>query len=57
VILTERSYVNADRTKVVSEDSPEAAFLLGLPGDEVPDAEAERLGLNKPKPKAKGKDD
>ncbi len=57
MILTERSYVNADRTKVVSEDSPEAAFLLGLPGDEVPDAEAERLGLNKPKPKAKGKDD
>lgn len=41
----ERLYVNADRTRVVPEDSPEAHFLLVAEGGELPDDEAERLGL------------
>lgn len=43
--LTERTYVNADSTAVVPEGSPDAAWLLGLEGDEVSDETAERLGL------------
>jgi hypothetical protein len=44
-----RLYVNADRTKVVPEDSPEAAFLLAPEGDEVDDETAERLQLKRRK--------
>lgn len=40
-------YVNKDRTKVVPEDSPEAAFVLVGPGGQIPDEDAERLGLSK----------
>lgn len=40
-----RLYVNSDRTAVVPEGSPEAAFLLVGEGGEVDDAEAKRLGL------------
>lgn len=43
--LTERTYVNRDSTKVVPEGSPQAAFLLGLAGDEISDETAKRLGL------------
>ena len=42
-------YVNADRSKVVPEDSEEAAFVLVGPGGQIPDDEAERLGLTKRK--------
>ena len=45
-------YVNADKSKVV-EEGPEAAFVLVGPGGEVPQAEAERLGLGDYAPKAK----
>ena len=47
--LTERTYVNADSTAVVPEGSAEAAWLLGVEGDEISDETAERLGLNAPK--------
>lgn len=40
-----RLYLNADRTKLVEEGSPDAAFLLAAEGAEVPDAEAKRYGL------------
>ena len=43
--LTDRTYVNADSTKVVAEGSPDAAFLLGNAGDEISDETAKRLGL------------
>lgn len=43
--LTERTYVNADSTKVVPEGSVEAAFLLGIAGDEISTETAARLGL------------
>lgn len=39
-------YVNKDRSKVVPEDSSEAAFVLVGPGGQIEDDEAERLGLN-----------
>lgn len=44
-VLAARTYVNRDSTKVVPEGSPEAAFLLGLAGDEISDETAARLGL------------
>jgi hypothetical protein len=40
-------YHNADKSKVVEEGDPEAAFLAIAEGQEVPDAEAARLGLDK----------
>jgi len=43
--LTERTYVNSDSTKVVDEGSTEAAWLLGIEGEEISDETAERLGL------------
>lgn len=54
-VLSERLYLNADRTKVVSEESGDAAFLLGGPGDEIPEDQAEELGLLKKKAKPKDK--
>lgn len=43
--LTEKTYVNRDSTKVAKEGSVEAAFLLGMPGDEISEETATRLGL------------
>ena len=40
-------FINADRTKVVAETDPEAAFLLAMPGDAIQMDEAIRLGLVK----------
>jgi hypothetical protein len=40
-----RLYLNADRTKVVAEDSPEASFLLVGEGGEVSDEDAKTYGL------------
>jgi hypothetical protein len=48
-----RLFTTADRSRVVEEDDPEAAFLLVGEGGELDDATAERYGLNKPA-KAKG---
>ena len=43
-------WLTAGRDRVVEDGDPEAAFLLGTAGKEIPDAEAERLGLvGKPK--------
>ena len=45
-------YLTADRNSVVEEGDPAAAFLLAAAGHEVPDAEAERLGLKPSKKQA-----
>lgn len=44
-VLTGRTYVNADRSKVVEEGAVDAAYLLGDKGDEVTDEVASSLGL------------
>jgi hypothetical protein len=46
----ERLYVNRDRSKVVPESSPEAAFVLCGENGEIPMVEAERYGLTHPEP-------
>lgn len=46
-----RLYLNADRSKVVEEGDPEAAYLFAAEGAEVPDAEAKKYGLMGEKPK------
>jgi hypothetical protein len=38
-------YLNADKTAIAEEGSPEAAFLLVGPGGEVSDADAVKYGL------------
>lgn len=43
--LKDKTFVNASRTKVVPETSPEAAFLLGPKGHLIDAAYAEDLGL------------
>lgn len=45
--LTERTCLNADKSAVVSCNSPEAAFTLGGAGSLIPMADAERYGLTK----------
>ena len=45
ITLDETLYENADRTKVVSEGDPDAAFLVGRKGMQMADTEAERLGV------------
>jgi hypothetical protein len=44
-----RLYVNADKSKVVEEDSPEAAYLLVGAGGTVTDEMAKQYGLKEPK--------
>lgn len=44
-VLTARTYINADRSRVVDEGTPDAAYLLGDEGDEVTDEVAASLGL------------
>lgn len=43
--LTERTYINAAKDRVVAENDPEAAFLLGAPGELIPKTQADSLGL------------
>lgn len=45
-------YLNADKTKVVEEGDPEAAFLLVASGGQLPEEEAEKYGLTGKKAKA-----
>ncbi len=45
ITLNETLYENADRTKVVTEGDPDAAFLVGRKGTQMADTEAERLGV------------
>lgn len=40
-----RLYTTADGSEVVDENDPRAAVLLAAEGQEIQDAEAERLGL------------
>jgi len=40
-----RLYVNKDRTKLVEEGAPDAAFLLAPPGSSIPLADVQGLGL------------
>lgn len=42
---TERLFFNADKSKVVAEGDPDAAFLYAAPGDEIPDSACEKFGL------------
>lgn len=43
--LARDTYSNSDGTRVVAESSPDAAFFVGLAGDEIPLGQAQRLGL------------
>lgn len=56
VIASKRLWLTADRNRVVKEGDREAAFLLAAVGQEIPRAEAERLGLVEPhdQPKVPG---
>lgn len=50
VVATQELYLTADKERIVLPGSAEARFLFCIPGDEVPVAEAERVGLiSKPK--------
>jgi hypothetical protein len=44
-----RLYVNADKSKVVEEDSPDAAYLLVGKGGTVSDDDAKKYNLSAPK--------
>lgn len=43
--LTETLWLTADKESVVKDGEPGARFLLGVPGQVIPDEEAARLGL------------
>lgn len=45
VKLDAKLWLTADRASVVEDGHPDSAFLLGLPGDEIPASEAARLGI------------
>lgn len=45
--VQEPLWLNADRSKVLAEGDPEAAFLLATPGKRLSIEEAERYGLLK----------
>lgn len=47
-ISDKRLYLNVDKSKVVAEDSPDAAFLLVGEGGEVSDEDAKTYGLKAP---------
>lgn len=47
-----RYYVNADRSKVVEEGSPEAAYLLAAEGTDIPTEDAKRYGLGRYAPES-----
>lgn len=45
MIADRRLWLTADRTRVVEDGDPRAAFQLASPGHLIPDQEAQRLGL------------
>lgn len=47
-ITKERLWLNRDKSAVVKDGDPDAAFLLASPGKEVPAADVERYGLDAP---------
>lgn len=46
--LDRKLWLNADKTKVVEDGDPEAAFLYGIRGHLVPENEAIKLGAVPP---------
>lgn len=44
-VSDKRLYVNKDKSRVVEESDPEAAYLLVAEGSELSDADAEKYGL------------
>ena len=50
--LDRKLWLTADKDDIVEDGDDRAAFLLGLAGDEIPDDEAERLGLTGSKKEA-----
>jgi hypothetical protein len=56
VKATERLYLNADKSKVVPEGDPEAAFLFATPGTEISAEDAAKYGLGAKKAAAKPAD-
>lgn len=46
--LDRKLWLTADKSRAVEDGDPAAAFLLGTAGTDVPDDEADRLGI-KPK--------
>jgi hypothetical protein len=44
-LCDKRLYQTADRRRLVEEGDPDAAFLFCALGDEIPDEDAERLGV------------
>lgn len=58
-----RYYLNADRSRVVDEHSPDAAYLLAAEGDDITNEDVKRYGLGarkqaeeKPEPEAKSEE-
>ena len=49
-IADRRLWQTADRSRLVEDGDPEAAFLFCTPGDEVAEEEAKRYGLTKAAP-------
>lgn len=45
IVADRRLWLTADRSRVVEDGDPSAAFLLAAPGTEIPVDEAARLGL------------
>lgn len=43
----QRYYLNADKSRVVDGDSPEAAHLLAAEGDDISTEDAKRYGLGR----------
>jgi hypothetical protein len=44
-----RYYLNADRSKVVEQDDPDAAYLLAAEGDDITNEDVKRYGLGSKK--------
>lgn len=53
MILPYHVYTTGDRSRVVEETDPDVGVLLYAAGEDIPDAEVKRLGLDKPKAKTK----
>lgn len=45
VTVTQRLWLTADRSRLVVEGDPDAAFLFAIPGHRVPRADAIRYGI------------
>lgn len=52
MIADKRYYLNADRSRVVEEDDPDATYLLAAEGADISNEDVARYGLDGKKPKA-----